>query len=128
LTVHMDDSVLTGRAKLRSFTGPAADFDLTLDRIDVDRYRSSAPPKGKQATATAPATTTPPAGATTAGAGQLPIKMLRTLDLNGHVHIGTLKVSGATVSNADVTIRAKDGQLRVHPLTAALYGGTYQGD
>lgn len=128
LTVHMDDSVLTGQAKLRSFTGPAVDFDLALDHLDVDRYRSSAPPKGKQTAATAPATTTPSASSTATGASQLSIKTLRTLDLNGHAHIDTLKASGATVSNADVTIRAKDGQLRVHPLTAALYGGTYQGD
>lgn len=127
LTVHLDDSVLTGQAKLRGFTGPAADFDLALDRIDVDRYRS-APSKGKQAAAAPPTTTSPATGAATTGTGQLPIKTLRTLDLNGHVHIGTLKVSGATVSNADVTIRAKNGQMRVHPLTAALYGGTYQGD
>lgn len=127
LTVHLDDSVLTGRAKLRSFTGPAADFDLALDHIDIDRYRSPAPPKGKQAAA-APRTTTPPSGTAATGTEQLPLKTLRTLDLNGHVHIDTLKASGATLSNADVTIRAKDGQLRVHPLTAALYGGTYQGD
>ncbi|HET8700617.1 MAG TPA: AsmA family protein, partial [Nitrococcus sp.] len=127
LTVHLDDSALTGQAKLRSFTGPAVDFDLALDRIDIDRYRSSAPPKGEQTT-TAATPTTSASSAPQTKANQLPIKTLRTLDLNGHVHVGALRVSGAKLSNADVTIRAKDGQLRVHPLTAALYGGKYQGD
>lgn len=120
LTVRLDDSILTGRAKLRSFTEPAADFDLTLNRIDADRYR---PPlhEGEQAAAT-------PAETAAAGADQLPIKTLRSLDLNGRLRIGTLKVNGATISDADITVHAKDGQLRVHPLTAALYGGTYRGD
>ncbi|EAR22862.1 hypothetical protein NB231_10428 [Nitrococcus mobilis Nb-231] len=120
LTVRMDDSVLTGQAKLRNFTGPAADFDLSLNGIDVDRYR---PPsrEGKQAAAT-------PAETAAAGAGQLPLTTLRSLDLNGRLRIGTLKVNGATISDADMTVHAKDGRLRVHPLTAALYGGTYRGD
>ncbi|MCO6442217.1 MAG: AsmA family protein [Nitrococcus mobilis] len=120
LSVRLDDSVLTGRAKLRSLTEPAADFDLALDHIDVDRYRPP-PHEAKQAAAT-------PAETAAAGAAQLPIETLRHLDLNGRLRIGTLKVNGATISDADLTVYAKDGQLRVHPLTAALYGGTYRGD
>lgn len=120
LTVHLDDSTLTGEAKLRSPSGPAVDFDLSVDRIDIDRYRPP-PGEGSQAAAT-------PAEAAAAGAGQLPLETLRTLDLNGHTHITSLKVNGATISDADVAIRARDGHLRAHPLTAALYGGTYQGD
>lgn len=121
LTVQLDDSTLSGQAKLRDPSGPAVDFDLSVDRINADRYRPTAGKGGSQAAGT-------PAEAAAAGAGQLPLETLRTLDLNGHMHIATLKMNGATVSDADVTIRARDGRLRAHPLTANLYGGTYRGD
>lgn len=120
LTLQLDDSTLNGHVRIRNSTGPATEFDLALDHIDADRYLPP-PRKGKQVAAT-------PAGAAAAGADQLPVSTLRTLDLDGHIHIGKLKVSGANISNADVTIRAKNGHLRVHPLTADLYGGRYQGD
>ncbi len=119
-TVRLDGSALSGRVKLRSFTEPAVDFDLALDHIDVDRYRPP-PHEAKQAVAT-------PAETVAAGASQLPTKTLRRLDLNGRLGIGTFKVNGVTISDANMKVYAKEGRLRLHPLTAVLYGGTYRGD
>ncbi|MGD8428957.1 MAG: AsmA family protein, partial [Ectothiorhodospiraceae bacterium] len=38
LRLALDKSTLNGEATIRDFAGPAADFDLALDNIDVDRY------------------------------------------------------------------------------------------
>ncbi|HKJ95406.1 MAG TPA: AsmA family protein [Gammaproteobacteria bacterium] len=121
LQLKLDDSALSGNALVRSFAGPAADFDLKLDGINVDRYLPP-PAKGENQ----PAST--PGGAAAAGAGELPVEPLRRLDLNGHVHVGQLTVSGAKASDIDIRITARNGKLRVHPLTADLYKGKYSGD
>lgn len=115
---RVDDSKLTGQALVRDPAQPAADFDLELDRLNVDRYL---PPPSEEA-AEAPEEE---------GEGEetpIPTEPLRRLDLNGEVRVGALTVSGADMKDITVKVTAKDGDIRLNPLTANLYGGQYQGD
>jgi len=122
LLVVLDDSKLTGTFAVNGFDRPAVRGDLVLDAIDVDRYLPP-PAKGK-------ASSSPPAtpGATAATASGLPIDTLRALDLDTTVRIGRLKGANVRVSDVVLTATAKEGQLRLHPATAHLYGGEYRGD
>ncbi len=117
LRAVLDDSTLTGEARVRDFAGPAASFKLVLDRMNVDRYLP--PPAAEE-----PA----PEDETGAVAPALPLEPLRTLALDGTLEVGALTVSGAQASDIQLTVTARDGQLRVHPVSASLYGGGYQGD
>lgn len=118
LKLVADDTQLSGKAAVRNFAQPAIRFDLAVDAIDVDRYLPPQPD-------TPPAPV--PAGAAVETAG-LPLEPLRTLDVDGRITIGKLKAANARLANILLVTRARDGQLRLHPLQANLYGGSYAGD
>jgi len=122
LQLRFDDSTLTGSAAVRNFQQPALRYDLSLDAIDADRYLPPPPPEPVPAT---------PASAAAAGATQLPpetIAQLRALDVAGTARIGKLKVMNLRSAAIHATVTAKDGLLRVHPVGARLYGGSYDGN
>jgi len=119
VTIQLDDSKLEGDVAIPSFTGPALRFDLALDRIDLDRYLPP-PPAGGQTPASP--------GAAAAGAAGVPVDTLRALDVDGRFRVGKLRVARLRVSEADLTLKAKDGLIRLNPATAKLYGGSYQGN
>ncbi len=118
LKLIADDTQLTGNGNVSNFDQPAIRFKLAVDGIDVDRYLPPEPD-------TPPAPV--PAGAAVEAAG-LPLEPLRALDVDGRITIGTLKAANARLSDILLAIKAKGGQLRLHPLQANLYGGSYAGD
>ncbi|HHJ13064.1 MAG TPA: AsmA family protein [Gammaproteobacteria bacterium] len=120
LRLRLDDSTLEGSLSVANFARPALRFDLKLDGIDLDRYL---PPQA--AAPSAPAT---PTTAATAASGLIPVETLRALDLKGGLAIGTLKAARLRSHDIEMQVTAKDGLLRVHPATAGLYEGRYQGD
>jgi len=130
LAVVLDETRLTGTVSIDDLEKQSLRFDLEIDQIDADRYL---PPPTKEAkggdakgTANKPAPVTPETAAAGA-ATELPVEMLRALDVDGDIDIGQLKISGATMQAIKVSVRAKDGDLRVDPVSAKLYEGGYDG-
>ncbi len=121
LAMKLDASTLSGSAEVREFAKPKIAFDLTVDNIDVDRYLPppETTPKPKAAT---------PAGTAAAAAGELPVDALRSLNLNGTLRVGQMKVYGLRTSDVRLAVAAKDGVTRVQPATANLYQGKYEGN
>ena len=117
LTVVLDDSNLTGDVSVSNFAKPAVRFNLGLDSIDLDRYL----PPAKEAPPATP-------GAATGAAGELPNETLRALDVAGKLTAGTVKVSKLTVTDVSASLKAKDGLIRLSPVAARLYQGTYAGN
>jgi AsmA protein len=116
LVTKFDDSTLTGNLNIGSFAGPAVQLRLDLDQIDLDRYLP-ATAEGEQAAAPQPA----------AKATDDPLAGLRTLDLDGQVNVGKLKVKNLNITDIKVTITSKGGVLKVDPLQALLYDGKLSG-
>jgi AsmA protein len=114
LDLQLDGSRIRGEVAVADFATQALAFDLSADRLDVDRYL---PPSAKGKAAT-------PGAAATA----LPVDLVRSLNLNGRLKVGALKVGGVSMTGVEVTAQAKDGQLKLSPLGAALYGGRYAGN
>lgn len=117
LRVQLDDTTLTGEASIRAFAPVAGSFQLAVDRIDLDRYLP--PPAEGEAPAT-------PASAG-AAAAELPLDMLRELQLNGVISVGELVVRGMQVSDVRAELKAANGILTLEPVSAKLYGGDYRG-
>lgn len=115
LVTKLHDSTLTGNVTIGSFAGPAVQLRLDLDQIDLDRYLPAG--EGEQAAAAAPP----------AKPADDPLAGLRTLDLDGQVNVGRLKVKNLTITDVKVTVTSKDGVLRVDPLQALLYDGRLSG-
>jgi AsmA protein len=114
LVTKVDDSTLTGNVTIGSFAGPAVQLRLDLDQIDLDRYLPAS--EGEQA-----------AAAPSAKPADDPLAGLRTLELDGQVNVGRLKVKNLTITDVKVTVTSKDGVLRVDPLQALLYDGRLSG-
>jgi AsmA protein len=120
LRLALDDSRLTGTLAVSHFARPAIRFDLALDQIDLDRYLPKAAPRT--------VTATKAGAAPAAGGGALPVGALRTLDANGSFRAGTLKAFNLKLTDAQVTIKAKDGLIALGPNSAKAYGGLYRGE
>jgi AsmA protein len=123
LTIRLDDSTLNGELTVPDIKSQALRFQLALDTIDVDRYM---PPESDKAGKAEPVAATPGAGAT--GAAQVPNETLRQLDVDGSMRIGKLKAAKLNLSDVDVSVKAKDGIIKLHPVDAKLYNGTYRGN
>ncbi len=114
LTVKLDDTTLQGNLTIAGLKNPAIVFDLGVDNLNLDRYL---PPQAKHKAAT------PGAAATV-----LPLYLVRDLNLNGKLKVKKFKVSGLSMRNVRITATAKDGKLKLSPLRANLYKGSYQGN
>ena len=123
LTIHLDDSTLTGEVTVPDIASQALRFKLALDAIDVDRYL---PPEKEMPGDAVPVAATPGAAAT--AASEIPNEALRRLDVIGRVTIGKLKAANLNLSEVDMSVKAKDGVIRLHPIDANLYSGTYRGN
>ena len=114
----LDDSHMTGSAAITDFKTRAMSFDLSLDKLDADRYlppqQLGTPDKPRE-----------PLDLDNVG---VPLRTLRVLDLQGHLHVGGLTLLGAKASDFDVTLVTQGGQLSVKPFSAKLYGGSLTGD
>jgi AsmA protein len=116
IDVQLDDSELHGKAAVTNLDTKAMSFELAVDHIDLDRYRS-------------PETQTPQPVAKTAGNTTAPASdPFKTLLLDGSLTIGSARVSNIALTQVHVGITAKDGVTHIAPATAKLYGGDYSGD
>ncbi|MBL8202033.1 MAG: AsmA family protein [Chromatiales bacterium] len=120
LAVVLDDTRVAGSLACEllpagSKATPRTQFDLTLDRLNADRYlEPDAPPSGKD-------------GSTKDGDGkptEIPVATIRGLNLQGRARIGQLTITGLKMADVDVTAVADGGRLRLEPLVAKAYGGS----
>jgi AsmA protein len=125
LQLTLDQSQLAGQFGISNFEKPSYTFTLSLDQIDADRYLP--PPVKEDEDNTAKEVSTP-ATVTAAGSNELPLATLRDINAKGSMKIGKLKASGISTENIVITIDAKDGLIKLSPLSADLYQGKYQGN
>jgi AsmA protein len=121
LTLQLDDTTAKGFLRIADFNAKALRFGLSVDKLNADRYLP--PPvegeggKAKAAESSAPETATP-----------IPIETLRTLNARGDLKVGEAIFSGMRFTNLRLGINARDGNVRLNPSEASLYGGQYRGD
>jgi len=113
LTLALDDTTIKGSFTLQGFEAPAYRFVLDVDAVDADRYL---PPKARDAEA----------GEATAGDIELPQN--NTMNLDGTMQVGSLKLAGMQFANVGGHIVIGGGNLAVEEARANLYGGTFAGN
>ncbi len=116
LKLTLDDTTATGEVTVRDFATQALAFKLDVDGIDVDRYL---PPADEAAH-----TGGKPAGDNgNINDIRLPTEVLDNLNADGTLRVGTLKVSGVTLTDASVSLSGPAGQPKRQQISAKLYGG-----
>ncbi len=137
LSAVVDDSSIKGSVAVNGFAAPVYGFDLSIDRLDLDKLLAKPDKAGqKETTGDAETQTTGDSGtsestgavvAPAAAATQIPVETLRGLNADGKMKIGALRYSGIDMSNVEVGLNAKDGLIQVSPLNANLYSGSISG-
>ncbi|WP_420472733.1 AsmA family protein [Noviherbaspirillum sp. ST9] len=115
LNGSLDQSAFRAKIGISDLSPLMYTFDVGIDQLDLDRYRSKPVPAAA------------PAGKGTAAEAPLNFDALRKLHASGSVRIGTFKVANIKTSNARLDMRAAGGKLDIQPLSANLYGGSLAG-
>jgi len=111
--LELDQSKLTFSARAKDFSKPDLAFEMTLDKIDVDRYL---PPPSE-------------AKAAKEGAKPAPEKKktdyspLRKPVLKGDVRVGELKIKGARFQDVRLTVKGLNGVYDIDPFAFKAYEG-----
>jgi AsmA protein len=117
LALGVDETRLTGTLAIRNFDKPAYRFDLAVDQIDLDHYLP----------APTPADAAKPAATASAEPVEIPLSLLRSLDLQGKLGIQKLKAMNLRSTDVTIQVSAKNGLITLGPNQAKLYNGKYAG-
>ena len=104
----LDDSTLKAKVGLTNFAPLKANFDVAIDRLNVDRYL---PPERKGAKPDE----------------RIDLAGLQGKTVSGKLAIGALSVKRAKLENVKAELKLEGGKLDVAPHSASLYGGTLSG-
>jgi AsmA protein len=121
-TANLDDSNVKGKLSMARAAQPSYSFDLTIDRINLDRYLASSEKKksaaGKQE---------PPKKEEAAQDAPVDLSGLKGLNAQGQLQVGALQVQGLKLSNLKAQLKAADGRAEINPHSASLYEGELSG-
>jgi AsmA protein len=110
--LELDQTRISGTFSIVGFERPAYRFALDVNDVDADRYL---PPKRRDADA----------GEATAGDIELPQN--NTMNLDGTMSVGRLKLAGMQFQDVAGAIKIADGDMKLQDLRTRLYGGTFNG-
>ncbi|HEY0683692.1 MAG TPA: AsmA family protein [Steroidobacter sp.] len=116
IVLVFDDTTAKGMLGVADFDAKALRFDLSVDRINADRYL---PPPSEQPAAK-PAADEPPT--------PIPVETLRNLNARGQLQVGEAIFAGIKFTKLRLGVNARDGKVRFNPSEASMYGGNYSGD
>lgn len=122
---ELDQTNISGQAQVPSFEPLTARFELALDQLDLDRYL--APAQEDEPAPTPPSEPAPAPPSEPTPESELPVELLRELNLDGTVRIGRLTVKRVDVTDVTTTITARNGVIKAEPV-AALYQGRLRGE
>jgi len=131
LTSKFDESNIQAKLGLAKFSPPAYDFDINVDKLNLDRYTKQ--PEKKPVSTPTEEGKAPPSGqpAPTAQKKEedtpVDLSFLKGLNANGRLQVGQLQASGLKVANVKAEIHAANGKLDIAPHSANLYEGSISG-
>ena len=122
-TAKLDESTIKGKAAMARAKVAAYEFDLNIDKLNLDRYLASS--EKKQEKKDEPAK---PAPKDKEADAPVDLSGLKGLNAKGKVEIGALQVQGLKLAAVKTEIRAADGRAEVGPHSANLYEGSLAGN
>ncbi|MGB5719289.1 MAG: AsmA family protein, partial [Woeseiaceae bacterium] len=117
LNVKLDDTTFKGTVSVPRSSNGNYRFNLDADRIDLARYMEPADAAAAAA-----------AGKDEAVPVEIPAEMIRAINARGDLRIKTASLGEMIFNNVVLGLNAANGRLRLNPLSANLFGGSYSGD
>lgn len=114
LHLVVDDTTLDGSLALAMNESGTISVDLAGDSIVLDRYMA-------------------PVDESAAGTGEsapveIPADLIRALNVRGNLTLQSAQLAGLTFTGVKLGVVAANGKLRMHPINAQFFDGTYDGD
>jgi AsmA protein len=122
MALALNEFQVGGRVQVSDFAKPALRFDLATENIDVDALLGTPPANDAEA----PAASTSAGGASEDVQIELPMEVLRDLDIDGGFKIGQVKVQNLRMNDVDIKVTAKNGLVSLKPVTLNTYDGTVE--
>ena len=120
LNLKLDRTTLLADVKIEDFENPAINYSLNIDQIDLDSYL---PPPVKTVPAKKPAIPASSANASGDVPIELPVELLRSLNVNGLLNIQSLKAFDQSISDIKIKTLAKQGLIKIPVMNASLLKG-----
>jgi AsmA protein len=117
ITAKFDETTVKAKAAMTKFAAPHYNFDVDVDKLNLDRYLAASP-KAKPA---------PGAGAKVDVDVPVDLSGLKGLNADGKLAVGALQVQGLRLSELKAQLRAAGGRADLAPHSAKLYEGTLAG-
>ena len=137
LQSKFDESNIQAKLGLAKFSPPAYQFDVNVDKLNLDRYSTKQQPAQKPVSTPTEEGKAPQSGG---NAGQpaptaqkkeedspVDLSFLKGLNANGRLQVGQLQTNGLKLANVKAEIHAANGRLDVAPHSANLYEGSVSG-
>ena len=119
LVLKIDESTLKGSIEVNNFEKPAILFDLSANKVNIDRYL---PPKDNNAKKI-----TTPASAAVIGVSLAPLEILKALNASGQIMIEQLKINELKMQGVTLKLNAEKGIIQSNQEIKQFYQGQYQG-
>jgi AsmA protein len=115
VSIKLDDTTFTGGLTVPFDMTERHLLDMRADSIDLNRYMA------------------PPEDGATGDEGEsapveIPVDLIKPLNARGGLKIGSVLLGGLELEQVDLNLQTSDGRMRLHPMTAGLFGGNYSGD
>lgn len=114
LHLVVDDTTLDGRLSLAMDESGTISVDLAGDSIELDRYMAPVDESAAEGTDAAPV--------------EIPTDLIRALNVRGNLTLDEARLGGMTFEAVKLGVNAANGRLRMHPINAQFFDGTYDGD
>lgn len=124
IKAQLDETRLQGDINIKSISPLDLEFGLGVDKLNADRYL---PPQTKANKPKKPKAATPETVAAGVATG-IPVETLQALKIKGDFVMGQFVISNAKLSDLELRIRADKGNIKLAPVAAKFYEGTYAGD
>ncbi len=127
MAVRFDESNAQIKLALADYSKPMPTFDLSIDRLNADRYTGGGA-KANAGAPSSPASSSPAKPAPGSAAERaIDLSTLKHLNASGTVRVGALTASNIQVTNLQAMLKAAGGRVYVSPMSANLYQGTLKG-
>lgn len=115
VTIKLDDTTLKGTLSVPRSASGSYRFDLDADRIDLGRYMEPADESAEIAES----------GAVPV---EIPSDLIQPLNARGNLRVASASLGNIEFENVVLGLNTANGRMRLHPISAGLFGGSYNGD
>ncbi len=115
LKITVDDTTFSGKMTVPFASNGRFFLDLEGDALDLNRYM--APPDEEDV-----------AAAGDAAPVEIPAELIKPLNARGDFRINTVTLGTMQLDNVTVRLTTGNGKMRIHPVSADLFDGKYEGD